>query len=504
MAERQGGERRDPGELSAFGALLAMSGLAFTQPILSSFGDSPETFIFNGSSAGQIVLFALGVALVPPVVLWLVLRLIPAAWPRARQTALALMVGALAALFVAGVVGDLSDVRRLVRVGAGLCVAAGTTLLYRRAAPFRSFLTALALAPPLFVISFLFMSPTSELVTGDDEVEAVEDIVPTKAENLVVIVLDEIPTVALLDEAGQLDAQQYPTPPELADESTWFRNFATVSADTVYAVPALLSGQYPSADTVPYWGDHPDNLFTLLGGSFNLNVHESTTALCHAEHLRGHRPARSRLRRGRRSDRGRHGQQSRGGVTELWSEAWMWREWAGLSPTRDRLAQFEESLAPSPSSPVTTTTTQRGVEPRRQHPTAGPDASLLDVENQPTRLTEFDEAIATTPSPALHFLHLILPHRPYRTLPDGTAYDPLPWPDIGLGFPAEWTDESPDLGRQRMTWQMQYTDQLVGDVIEELKEADIYDSSVVAVVGDHGAGFQPGEGFRLPRGREPP
>jgi len=500
MAEREGVERREPGEWGAFGALLAMSGLAFAQPVLSSFGDSPETFIFNGSSAGQIVLFALGVALVPPVVLWLVLRLIRAVWPAARQTALALMVGGLAALFVAGVVGDLSDVRRLVRVGAGVLVAVGTALLYRRAAPFRSFLTALALAPALFVTSFLFMSPTSELVSGGEDVEAIEDVVPTKAENLVVIVLDEIPTAGLVDGEGKLDAERYPNLAELAGDSTWFRNFATVSADTVHAVPAMLSGQYPEGGTVPYWGDHPDNLFTLLGGSFNLNVHESMTALCAptiCEDAAPVDPAAASSSAGSPTA----GDASRdGGMDELWSEAWdLWREWVGLSPTRDRFAQFEESLAPSPPSAATTTSGPTGSSPDVSTPPPVPDESLLDGEHQPARVGAFDDALATTPSPALHFVHLVLPHRPYRTLPDGATYDPLPWPDIGLGFPAEWTDQwFADLARQRMTWQMQYTDQLVGDVIDSLKEADIYDTSVVVVVGDHGAGFQPGEGFRLP------
>ena len=36
----------------------------------------------------------------------------------------------------------------------------------------------------------------------------------------------------------------------------------------------------PRQDSLPVVGDHPENLFSLLGGSYSLNVHEAVTALC--------------------------------------------------------------------------------------------------------------------------------------------------------------------------------------------------------------------------------
>ena len=66
----------------------------------------------------------------------------------------------------------------------------------------------------------------------------------------------------------------------LARDSTWFRNAATVDAWTVNAVPSILTGLYSEHGRLPVFAEHPDNLFTLLGGSHRLEISESLTQLC--------------------------------------------------------------------------------------------------------------------------------------------------------------------------------------------------------------------------------
>src|SRR6187399_581331 len=52
--------------------LIALCGFAIAQPVLATFGTSPDTFIFRDASRTDVVLFALAIALVPAVGLWIV------------------------------------------------------------------------------------------------------------------------------------------------------------------------------------------------------------------------------------------------------------------------------------------------------------------------------------------------------------------------------------------------------------------------------------------------
>ena len=45
-------------------------------------------------------------------------------------------------------------------------------------------------------------------------------------------------------------------------------------------MPAILTGQLPKQGALPIFADHPQNLFTFLGGSYRLNVVEALTHLC--------------------------------------------------------------------------------------------------------------------------------------------------------------------------------------------------------------------------------
>ena len=95
---------------------------------------------------------------------------------------------------------------------------------------------------------------------------------------------------------GEIDAKRYPNFARLAEDATWYRNTTTVHEWTTGAVPAILTGERPGG--LPLFLDHPDNLFTLLGGSYDLNVHESQTHLCHPA-----RALRPRSRAPRRAGR---------------------------------------------------------------------------------------------------------------------------------------------------------------------------------------------------------
>ena len=93
------------------------------------------------------------------------------------------------------------------------------------------------------------------------------------------LVLDELPLASLVDEDGSIDASLYPNFAELAAASSWFRNATAVSPSTWHAVPSIATGMYPT-EGAPVARDHPDSIFTMLGGSYEMDVTESITRLC--------------------------------------------------------------------------------------------------------------------------------------------------------------------------------------------------------------------------------
>ena len=97
---------------------------------------------------------------------------------------------------------------------------------------------------------------------------------------MVVVIFDEFPVSSLMGADGRVDARLYPNFARLARDATWYRNTASVEQDTPYAVPAILDGRLPRQDRLPVAADHPRNIFSLLGGRYELHVREDATALC--------------------------------------------------------------------------------------------------------------------------------------------------------------------------------------------------------------------------------
>jgi hypothetical protein len=230
-----------------------------------------------------------------------------------------------------------------------------------------------------------------------------------------------------------------------------------VTSSTWHAIPAIASGRYPH-DSAPTAADHPDNLFTLLGGTYDLDVDESITRLCPAALCRdAEAPATRSLR-----DLG-------GDARRVWGQQ--------VSP-RDTADDPVAGLV--------------------EQPAAEDEDGFADFGlNQPTRYRDFLADLRPTDEPTLHYLHVLLPHVPWRYLPDGRQY---PHPDVDPGKVGEddWADDPwpAELGRQRHLLQLQYVDTLVQGLLDRLRETGLYDEALLVVTADHGIAFQPGEPVR--------
>lgn len=98
---------------------------------------------------------------------------------------------------------------------------------------------------------------------------------------VVVLVLDEFPTDALLTPGGEIDRERFPNFAALARTSTWFPNAFTVYDSTFKAVPSILDGIMPMAGTAADQRSHQPNAFHLVHKhGYGVVDVESASALC--------------------------------------------------------------------------------------------------------------------------------------------------------------------------------------------------------------------------------
>jgi hypothetical protein len=224
----------------------------------------------------------------------------------------------------------------------------------------------------------------------------------------------------------------------------------------------MLTGRYPSRSIAATYRNYPFNLFTLLGGTYDLNVHETATQFCPPDRCRS-------------ADGPSAGQGGLGPVLRRSSALLGTLVSPSEAPAREPSADLDHKVAP-----------------------AGTDAEGRPV-SRPAGFREFLDGLRPSATPRLHFLHLVLPHRPWQFLPSGLRY-PDPPQTYGMPFAsAKWEAEPTwtRLGRQRHWLQTAYTDRLLGEVLGTLKDRGLLDQSIVIVTADHGVSFANGTQARV-------
>jgi hypothetical protein len=448
--------------------VAGICGLAIAQPVLADFGAAPDWFVFHGVSSGAIVAFGVAVALGPPLAIWAVTQLAGLGSEGRRRLAVSVAVGALVGLLLAQLLVDLPEPAWATLVAAG---AVGAGYAHHRWAAVRLWAAWLALMPLFVLWVFLTQSPVSGLVTGDD-VDAAELGAFGSGEPppIVMVVFDEWPLASIVRTDGTIDAERYPNLAELAGGSTWYRDTTTAANLTNFAVPALLTGNEPEDGARADASSHPENLFTLLGGTYELDVTERITRLCP--------PSLCETDQAEAAGGG-----ETAGLGDLLAEA--------LDLLGDRLDEGERS------APVTDVF----VEPDAAVDEARADTGeeVLDdlLDRRPESLDRFLRGIRPNEPPTLHFLHLLAPHTPHRHLADGHQYEADPAPRGIADDDVRTLAEAPALlDRQRLQEEVAHVDRLVGDLLDRLRATGLYDEALVVVTSDHGIAFRPGRTVR--------
>jgi hypothetical protein len=448
--------------------VLGLAGAAVAQPIFSVFGSSPEVFVAADARPVDIVTFALVVLLVPPLVLWGAGALVGLAAPRARDAFHQATVGFLAGLLAVYAARHFGA-PPVVAVGAGVVTTTGAVWLVRARPTVEEMLRYLAVGPVLFLVSFLVLSPVGALLLPENAGAAAVDVRrPGDLPPVVMIVFDEWPLTSIVGTDGEIDADLYPNLAELAGDSTWFRNTTTVTNATLQAVPALLTGRFPAAGQTATARSHPENLFTLLGGVYDVEAVEPMTALCPTAICDGSSLARVS-----------GGDEAEPPVRSLVVDAGrIYGEMLSGAGGEADTAVGEVSAA-----------ADRVESAGRDDREAATDAI---TRPRPAGLAGLLGTIHPGEAPTVHFLHLLLPHAPYLALPNGDRYPqgPFRW-DTHRGVRGG-DQPSADFDRHRMLLQVGYIDSLVGDLIGRLRRAGLYDDALVVVTADHGVTFEAG------------
>jgi hypothetical protein len=446
--------------------LTVLSAFALAQPLFDILGRNPEFFAVRGSTATQIVIFALVVLLALPAALIGVELAVSVVSRTVAQAVHLVFVSCLVAVVVLHVSTKTEALAgRAALVAAALLGVAGA-LLYWRVRAIRVFLTFLVPAPLVFLALFLVSSPVSKLVFVEDAAATTVAVQATTP--VVVIVFDEFPTATLMDRTEGVDARRWPNFAALARDSTWFRSATTVYSHTSGAVPAILTGKLPKPGLLPIFADHPQNLFTFLGGSYELKVIEvlrlCPPSICQQAKSASFDPNASDESGSLASD-----------VGVVYLHLLLPDPYASkLPPISNTWGNFGgRELAGDER------TRSRG-KPTKTFPPCSPTickfASLIEAGREPT----------------LHFLHVGLPHVSWRFLPSGKRYEGSVQSIPGDG--ADWTSDRwlTVQAEQRYLLQLGYTDRALGLILRRLRATGIYDRALVVVTADHGESFRPG------------
>ncbi len=438
-----------------------LTALALAYPLLEVLSQSPEFFVARNTTVVQVLSLVSVICLFLPT-LWFAVQLV---WAGARPRAATVAhTGLLALLVMAMVMTWVNRVDYLqILGGAAVVLVLGLLFVigYQRTRVVPLFVTALS--PSILVVPLWFLSNDAvrdALIQTTEQAQTVEfDEVPP----IVFVVFDELPLISLLDENLVIDAVRYPSLAALAKHSYWFRNTTTVSSETMWAVPAVVAGQYPfEQGAVPTRRYYPNNLFSVLSGQYQMTVFGRFLQLC---------PPSSCTH------------------DQAMPEESLGRLLADASLIAAHI------LLPEPVTQYLPTITGDwvGLAQARAWRESGESAEGRDAEFE-----RFLETIEPAADGRLYFLHSLLPHMPFEYVPSGHRYPAADYQGRLVDGKRlfEATDRAfVDVLYQRHLLQVGFVDRLVGRLLERLRSLGIYDDTLVVVTSDHGASYQPG----LPR-----
>jgi hypothetical protein len=451
--------------------LFALSGFAVAQPLYDLIGKYAEFLVAHRAGAWTIAALMAVLSLAIPLALVIVVDAARLASERLAGWVQEVFAGLLTALVAANAV-------RSMPTGTAFAVAAVAGVLGAfayRLSPARLFLTILSPAAIVFPLVFATATPVSRLLWSRGIEQ--QDRAFARRPPIVVAVFDEMSTFTMLGPDGRIDGERYPNLAALAGTSTWFPNAVSPYPYTMFAIPAIVSGQAPDSTKglLPVASDYPDNLFNWLGRVYDLHVAEPITALCPPAFCGAATDA----------DRG----QFAADLAVLYLH---------LVAPHDFAASHLPSLGSGWKGFDSPTIPQISADERSQFRADVPFNKAAEA-GRDTAFRAFVAGVQRSDRPSLHFVHSLLPHDPYQYFASGHLYAESALTGGIVGDNVWHTDPwIVETGRERHIEQERFADKLLGELVAKLKEEDLFDSALVIVTADHGGAFVPGEPHRRP------
>ncbi len=267
---------------------------AVAQPLFGILADSPEFFVARGNTRGDILLFAIGVTLVPPTLL-LAIEAAFARMPRVRSGLHLVFVAVLAAAVAVQLFDDAVGAATAVLLAAAALAGVALAVAYARTRPVPELLTILSPAPVVFLVIFLLISPVSKLVLPQDAgglsrgAGALEH--PGGAGRAGRVRHQHAHELPAADRSDPLPELRGACPHRHVVPQREHRGGGHHRRGAGSRSPRLARARTRSRSPPTI----PDNLFTLLGQSHAMRVLEPTTELC-PERLCGGRREMGSLR----------------------------------------------------------------------------------------------------------------------------------------------------------------------------------------------------------------
>ncbi len=457
-------------------SVFVLSSFALSQPILDLLGRNAVFFLARAAPPIDAILLALVTGLIGPALLGLAVAL-PGRWN--ERLARNLHLATLGVLFGSLVITiaertPARDLNGKLILALGTIAGASFALSYKRFENVRLLLKYATPAPLIFVLVFLFASPTSTAVIQSQSLSRPDAVDLANPAPVVLVIFDEFPTVSLMDGSGNLEEPIYPNFARLAGDGTWFRNAVTVRQQTEDSVPAILTGSAGPTGGLPFASSYPNNLFTVLSDGYELHVLEAVTGLC---------PDYACQNKARQTESfAKRWKTLVSDVTVILGHLLLPRDLTDRLPSIDESwGDFRNTAAASPE-----TSDEQDFDIIEQF-------RDLDSEDRRKPVSAFIDSIEPAgEQPPLYFGHFLLPHIPWRYLPTGQEYpagNPIPG-----SATTGWTDDEFLVAQayQRHLLQVQLVDTLLGNILDRLDAVDLYDPSLIIVLADHGITIRPG------------
>ena len=450
------------------GHLAALWAITFVQPLLDLLGKNPDFFVARDNSPGDVLILAIGFTLVPPLIMlaieW-VARLIS---PQAYYAIHFLFFFGIATFLFVGIEGNFFEGPTILLVALALVLGALFAYAVFRVVFLKNLMDILIVAPVVILLLFVFTSQTSDVIFPQEESVDIGATVNSTTP-VVWISFDELATGTLMTQSGEIDGKRFPNFKKFGSQSTWYPNETTTSYFTPTAMPGLLTGNVPAEDALPTAADQPNNIFALLSGSYDFHVEEPITQICPVSLCPEAEAEVDQLSR----------------LKALYSD---------LKYVEGRLVLPPRIAATLPDVGTNFENFGGGGAAEEKTPLDDLFVKGRGGAEAPSVYSEFVRRIPAADS-SLTMMHVKQPHQPWKYDVEGQEYD--------NDVPIEQLSESTDLwlvdengvatSQQRQLVQSGYADNLLGQLIRQVKSNGNWNEAMVIVTADHGISFQGGD-----------